>query len=109
MVLFSGLPSEFLCFAALRQHVQSVHKMSFCLLCVDNMNSLVKDHKLYTNEQLKEHKNGKAKESGFEEGRFFLSTNANSPHSISLYCIQVTPSASTARYTTTTPRCCTAI
>lgn len=102
-------PAEFPCFPALRHHVQQDHRMSFCQLCVENMNALVKDFKLYTWPELKAHKNGRMSEAGFEEGNISGPTADVCSVSNVIFSVQATPSASTARSITTTPRPCTAI
>lgn len=63
-LIFRGEYAEFPTFAALKQHMAS-HGLSFCHICLENLNVLVKDRQLYNPEELKQHMNG---ERGRREG-----------------------------------------
>ncbi|KAF7627271.1 RING-type domain-containing protein [Meloidogyne graminicola] len=57
----SGQQVEFLTFAELRSHMSQEHQLTFCRICCDNLNVLVKDRQVYTRETLQLHMNGKLK------------------------------------------------
>jgi hypothetical protein len=58
---------QFGTFAELRSHISQAHQLSFCHICCDNLNVLIKDRRVYTREQLQQHMNGKlpGEEDGF--------------------------------------------
>uniref|UniRef100_A0A1I8BLC1 RING-type domain-containing protein n=1 Tax=Meloidogyne hapla TaxID=6305 RepID=A0A1I8BLC1_MELHA len=57
----SGQRVEFGTFAELRSHMSQDHQLSFCRICCDNLNVLIKDRHVYTRETLQLHMNGKLK------------------------------------------------
>nr|CAD2187917.1 unnamed protein product [Meloidogyne enterolobii] len=57
----SGQRVEFGTFAELRSHMSQDHHLSFCRICCDNLNVLIKDRHVYTRETLQLHMNGKLK------------------------------------------------
>nr|CAD2197916.1 unnamed protein product [Meloidogyne enterolobii] len=57
----SGQRVEFGTFAELRSHMSQDHHLSFCRICCDNLNVLIKDRRVYTRETLQLHMNGKLK------------------------------------------------
>uniref|UniRef100_A0A915LII1 Uncharacterized protein n=1 Tax=Meloidogyne javanica TaxID=6303 RepID=A0A915LII1_MELJA len=65
----SGQRVEFGTFAELRSHMSQDHHLSFCRICCDNLNVLIKDRHVYTRETLQLHMNGKLKseQNGFRD------------------------------------------